>query len=191
MEGYAYFPAIVYRDEKPEFVEKILPICLKYLKSNSGENVTNQSADLNHEPAMRELIEYIIESSKYILNSQGYMIDKYDFYMRGIWAQEIYGASGTNVHVHKNSQICGWFFLETPENGSYPIYYDTRRNKDMIELDFEQTNEITNATNMIHFNNMQPGSILFNNSWMQHQLNGGFSKEPTRCIHFIVTHKDR
>lgn len=191
IEGFAYFPAIVYRDEQPDFVGKILSTSLNYLKNDYKENVTNQTCNLNNEPVMKELINYIIESSKNILSSQGYSVEKYDFYIQGIWAQEVRGLSGTNVHVHKNSQISGWFFLETPVNGAYPIYYDTRNNKNMIELDFEQTDEITNATNSIHFNNIKPGTILFNNSWMQHQLNGGSSKDPTRCIHFIVAHKDR
>jgi len=192
MEAFAYFPAIVYRDERPDLVEGALPTCIQALDQvrQSGMPML-QSMHLGHEPALREVANYLLLSSVDILRSQGYAVEKYDFYLSGLWAQETGKGAGTNVHVHKNSQICGWFFLETPENGAYPIYHDTRANKAMVELDFVQDSEITNATSMIHFNNMQPGSVMFSNSWMQHQLAGGVSDQPTRCIHFIVSHKER
>lgn len=192
MEGYAYFPAIVYRDERPDLVEKVLPTCVQALDQVRQDGMLMiQSAHLGHDPALREVADYLLLSAVDILKGQGYSVEKYDFYLSGLWAQETVKSAGTNVHVHKNSQICGWFFLETPEGGAYPMYHDTRTNKEMIELDFVQGDEISNATNMINFNNMRPGSVLFSNSWMKHQLVGGVSDTPTRCIHFIVSHKER
>jgi hypothetical protein len=192
MEGFAYFPAIVYRDERPDLVEKVLPRCIQALDQVRQEGATMiQSMYLGHDPALREVADYLLLSSVDILRGQGYSVENYDFYLSGLWAQETVKGAGTNVHVHKNSQICGWFFLEAPEGGAYPMYYDTRMNKGMVELDFVQGNEVSNATNMINFNNVIPGSVLFSNSWMQHQLVGGVSEMPTRCIHFIVSHKER
>lgn len=192
MEGFAYFPAIVYRDERPDLVEKALPAAMRHLdKVRNSMWAVLQSEHVAGDPEMRELADYLLWNSVDILRTQGYNVEKYDFYLSGMWAQELQQGAGTNVHVHKNSQICGWFFLETPENGAYPVYYDTRLNKGMVELDFVQGNDITNATNMINFNSMQPGSVLFSNSWMNHQLVGGESKIPTRCVHFIVSHKER
>jgi hypothetical protein len=192
MEGYAYFPAIVYRDERPDLVEKALPAAMKHLDATRDSMwAFNQSAHMGDDPGLREIADYVLLASVDILRWQGYIVDKYDFYLQGMWAQELQKDAGTNVHVHKNSQICGWFFLETPEGGAYPVYHDTRMNKGMIELDFVQDGEISNATNMINFNNVIPGSVLFSNSWMHHQLVGGGSSIPTRCIHFIVSHKER
>lgn len=192
MEGFAYFPAIVYRDERPDLAEKVLPICIQYLDQvRKPEWPMCQSAHLGHEPALQEVANYILLSAVDLLRGQGYAVDKYDFYLSGLWAQEVNRGGGTNVHVHKNSQMCGWFFLETPQGGAYPIYHDTRMNKSMIELDFVQGEEVTNATNIIHFNNMVPGTVMFANSWMQHQLTGSNADTPTRCIHFIVSHKER
>jgi hypothetical protein len=192
MEGFAYFPAIVYRDERPDLAEKVLPTCIQYLDQVcKPEGPMSQSAHLAHDPAFREVADYLLLSVVDLLRSQGYAVEKYDFYLSGLWAQEINRGGGTNVHVHKNSQMCGWFFLETPQGGAYPIYHDTRMNKSMIELDFVQGEEVTNATNTIHFNNMVPGSVMFANSWMQHQLTGSNADTPTRCIHFIVSHKER
>lgn len=192
MEGFAYFPSIVYRDERPDLVEKVLPAALRHLDQvRDSLWAVLQSNHMGSDPDVRELADYILWSSIDILRTQGYNVEKYDFYFQGLWAQELQKNAGTNVHVHKNSQICGWFFLETPQDGAYPVYYETRANKPMIELDFVQGSEITNATNVINFNNVKPGTVLFSNSWMNHQLIGGSSQMPTRCVHFIVAHKDR
>lgn len=192
MEGFAYFPAIIYRDERPDLAEKVLPTCIHYLNQvRKPDWSMYQSGHLGHDLAFREVADYLLLSAVDLLRSQGYAVDRYDFYLQGLWAQEINRGGGTNVHVHKNSQMCGWFFLETPQNGAYPIYHDTRMNKSVIELDFVQSEEVSNATNIIHFNNMVPGTVMFSNSWMQHQLTGSNADSPTRCIHFIVSHKER
>lgn len=192
MEGFAYFPAIVYRDERPDLVEKVLPICIQHLdKFRKPDQPMCQSAHLGYEPAFQEVANYILLSAVDLLRGQGYSVERYDFYISGLWAQEINRGAGTDVHVHKNSQMCGWFFLETPQGGAYPIYHDTRMNKSMIELDFVQGGEISNATNIIHFNSMVPGTVMFANSWMRHQITGSNAETPTRCIHFIVSHKER
>ena len=192
MEAFAYFPAVVYRDERPDLAEKVLPVCIQALDQvRQPDMLMVQSAHLEGQPEAREVAEYLLASAESILRSQGYSTEKYDFYLSGFWAQETKKGAGTNVHVHKNSQICGWLFLETPKDGAYPIYHDSRKNKEMVELDFDQGDEITNATNMINFQNVQPGSVLFSNSWMQHQLVNGGSELPSRCIHFIVSHKER
>jgi hypothetical protein len=185
MEGFAYFPAIVYRDERPDLIERILPTCLEHLdKVRDEASPMCQSAHLAHEPALRELSDYLLVSAVEILRGQG-------FHISGLWAQEVKKGAGTNVHVHKNSQIAGWFFIEAPEKGAYPIYHDTRMNKAALELDQAPSDQVENATSSIHFNNMHAGTALFANSWMQHQLVGGISDAPTRCVHFIISHKER
>lgn len=192
MEGFAYFPAIVYRDERPDLAKKVLPTCVKYLDQvRKPEMPMCQSAYLGNEPAMQEVANYLLLSAVDLLRGQGYEVEKYDFYLQGLWAQETSRGGSTNVHVHKNSQMCGWVFLEAPQGGAYPVYYDSRMNKAMSELDFVQGEEVTNATNMIHFNNVLPGTVMFSNSWMQHQLTGSNAETPTRCIHFIVAHRER
>lgn len=192
MEGFAYFPAIVYRDERPEFIKDIRPVCLKYLEEVRDISPRlYQTRFIGGDEALGKFSEYILNASIEILSEQGYDTSKYNFYISGMWAQEVSKGQGTNAHVHKNSQICGWYFLDTPINGAYPVFYDTRSNKNIIELDFVQGDEITNATSSIHFNNLKPGTVLFNNSWMQHQNASGNSDLPTRCVHFIVSHRER
>lgn len=191
MEAHAYFPAYVYREEHPEWVDFTLKAAQRYYDAAPQDGALQQTWSMAGDPELKFLVDYITESSREILRSQGYDVDRYDFYLSGLWGQDVKCQGATNVHVHKNSQLCGWFFLETPEGGSYPIYHDTRMNKHMIELDYVQGEEITVATNAIHFNNVQPGTFLFANSWMQHQLTPSQSEKQTKTIHFIVSHKER
>jgi len=192
MQGFAYFPAIVYRDERPDLIEEIALTCLEYLDSvRTPDYPMCQTGDVRYNPAFRRVADYRLLSGVEMLREQGYAVERYDFYLAGLWVQETGTGSGTNVHVHKNSQVCGWMFVDAPQGGAYPVYHDTRMNKAMIELDFAPSDEVTNATNSIHFNNIQQGTVLFSNSWMQHQLVGGNAETPTRCLHFIISHKDR
>lgn len=192
MQTFAYFPALVYREERPDLIQNALPVCKSHLdqiRTDGGGLL--QSNQLAYEPALREVADYLLMSSVSILRSQGYLVDNYDFYLQGLWAQEVNRGSGTIPHAHKNSQICGWFFLEVPKTGVYPVYHDCRMNKGMVELDFAQGTEITNATSSIHFNDIVPGTVLFSNSWIPHQLLNNESDVPARCIHFVVSHKER
>jgi hypothetical protein len=192
MQGFAYFPAIVYRDERPDLVEEVGPACLQHLDSvRRPDHPMCQTGDVGRDPAFRRIADYLLLSGVELLRDQGYAVERYDFYLAGLWVQETGSGSGTNVHVHKNSQVCGWMFVDTPQGGAYPVYHDTRMNKAMIELDFAPSDEVTNATNNIHFNNVQPGTVLFANSWMQHQLVSGSAEMPTRNLHFIIAHRDR
>lgn len=189
MNEFYYFPTIIYRDERPEWVDYINKISDKYFLET--DFVLNQTRCMKDELNLKFFIEYLLTSSENVLKRQGYFTEKYDFCLNTIWGQEIRSSGGTNVHLHKNSQLCGWYFLEAPEKGSYPIYYDTRSNKQMIELDFMQEEEITNATSMIHFNNVIPGTVLLSNSWVQHQLSINMSEKMTKVIHFIISHKEK
>lgn len=194
MEGFAYFPTIIYRDERPDFVEKIGLTCFKHLQEaekcfqNVGIIQTNNLIDL---PEFNLFKNYLVESATNILFNQGYDTNLYTFSVSNIWAQELKTGAMTNVHVHVNSQLSGWLFLETPENGSFPIFYDPRTNKEMIELEEYQPNAVTNSTSIINFNSVKPGTIIFNNSWLKHQLSENLSSLSTKAIHFMISYSER
>jgi uncharacterized protein (TIGR02466 family) len=191
IQGFTYFPTIIYRDEKPEFVSDLTRVSQKYFQQQNKQEFFCQTISMENDVEVEELKNYLLTSGFHILTSQGYSMEKYELILSGLWAQEIKNYGGTDIHLHKNSQLSGWFFLETPKNGSYPIFYDTRMNKRMIELDYVQTEDITNATSSVHFNNLNPGTVLFANSWMTHQLTANFSDTSTKTIHFIISHKDK
>lgn len=191
MEWYSYFPSIVCREEHPEWVEQTLQAVQKYYATCPAGNPLSQTGPLYEDKNLEFLTTYILSAANEVLAGQGYDVQKYELYISGLWGQEIKGAGGTNVHIHKNSQVCGWFFLETPEGGAYPVYHDPRMNKAMVELDYTQSTELSAASSQVHFNNVRPGTVLISNSWMHHQLTPSTSDKPTKAIHFIVSHKDR
>lgn len=191
IQSFAYFPTIIYRDEKPEWVDYTLKITEKYFSEQNSQFNLTQTTHMGNDVEFKFFTDYLLATSYDILKNQGYMVDKYEFYISGLWGQEVKSQTGTNIHLHKNSQLCGWFFLETPENGSYPVYYDTRDNKHIMELDYSPTNEITVSTSSIHFNNVIPGTVLLSNSWMQHQLIPGTSEKSTKSVHFIISSREK
>ena len=192
MESYSYFPTLVYREERPDLIGQVFPFCNQKLDEVREElSTVCQSENLRANEEMKEISKYLLASAVDILRSQGYSVEQYEFLIEALWAQELHRGSMTNVHVHKNSQISGWFFLSGTEDGAYPIYHDTRMNKSMVELDFARNTEVVAATDSIHFNNMAPGTVLFSNSWASHQLGSGSSETTMKCIHFVISHKDK
>lgn len=191
MHRFEYFPSCVYRDEQPEWVGYTRQVVQKYYDAASSDNVIDQTAHMANDPDLKFLVDYLVLASGTILREQGYDMDKYELYVSGLWGQDVKCTGGTNVHVHKNSQICGWFFLETPKGGAYPVYHEPRMNKQMVELDYVQDKELSNASSEVHFDSVVPGTILMANSWLQHRLTPNSSLEKTKSVHFIVSHKER
>ena len=191
MHRFEYFPSCVYRDEQPDWVGYTRQVVQKYYNQVASNGVVDQTAHMANDPELKFLVDYLLLASDTILREQGYDMDKYELYVAGLWGQDVKCNGGTNVHVHKHSQICGWFFLETPEGGAYPVYHEPRMYKPMVELDLMPSAELTNASSYVHFDNIKPGTILMANSWMQHQLTQNNSQAQTKSVHFIVSHKDR
>ena len=82
MEGFAYFPAIVYRDERPELAEELVPHAVKYLDEvRDTQGFLCQSGSLQHDPAFRAVADYLLLSAVGILQDQGYDTSRYDFYL--------------------------------------------------------------------------------------------------------------
>lgn len=191
MDRFEYFSSCVYRDEQPEWVGYTRQVVQKYHDQVAPNGMLEQTAHMANDPDLKFLVDYLVLASDTILREQGYDMDKYELCVSGLWGQDVKCNGGTNVHVHKNSQICGWFFLETPEGGAYPVYHEPRMNKQMVELDHARGDTITHASSEVHFNNIKPGTILMANSWMQHQLTQNNTQEQTKSVHFIVSHKER
>lgn len=191
MDRYDYFPSSVYREEYPDWVGYTRQVIQKYYDQSASNGALDQTAHMADDPALKFLVDYLVLASDTILREQGYDMDKYELYVSGLWGQDVKCNGGTNVHVHKHSQICGWLFLETPEGGAYPVYHEPRMNKQMVELDYVQGTELTNASSSVHFNNIKPGTILMANSWMQHQLVQNNAQALTKSVHFIVSHKEK
>lgn len=186
MNSFSYFPTLVYRDEKPEWLHALKKYVSEYDGPVFEQGPLIQTSDISGEEDLSFLKEYLLEEAKNILKNQGYCVDKYTLSV-SIWAQDCYKGGRTNIHTHKNSQLCGWVFLDVNVGSSYPVYYDPRVRKSMVELDHALCEEIKEATDVISFNNIVPGTVLMSSSWLQHELTENKNDLPTTCLHFIVS----
>ena len=190
MEAYAYFSSPIYREERPEWVEETLKHTQKYYEGMQPA-VVKQTGHMANDPDLGYLASYFRDKGVSVLKEQGYLTDEYEFYVSGMWGQE-FACTGSNImHVHGDSQISGFYFLEMPEGGSYPIFDDPRPGKRMADLWAQSSNQVTMATPQVHFNNVQAGTMMLFNSWLPHMITPNQSNNPTKFIHFILSQRKR
>lgn len=194
MEAYAYFPCYVYRDEKPDWVADVLSGSQSHfveIENQPSSAPVFQTANMIANSSLGFLQNYFYDVAVGILVSQGFRTDLYDFYVSGMWGQDIGCHGGHIPHYHSQSLLVGFFFLEVPEGGSYPIFHDPRPAKLATDLWYDPNDEVTYATQSVHFNNVKPGTFLFANSWLSHQIATSNSQNHTKFIHFTLSHKER
>lgn len=190
MEAYAYFPSLIYREERQEWVGETLKHTKKYYDQMES-SVVKQTVHMANDPDLGYLASYFKDSGVNILKDQGYLTDEYEFYVSGMWGQE-FACTGSNImHVHGDSQISGFYFLEVPEGGSYPIFDDPRPGKRMADLWAQPSDQVTMATPQIHFSNVQAGTMMLFNSWLPHMITPNQSNNPTKFVHFILSQRKR
>jgi uncharacterized protein (TIGR02466 family) len=150
-----------------------------------------QTYNLTSDPELSFLSTYFRDTAVEILHKQGYRTDLHDFYTSSMWGQE-FGCYGSNLlHVHGNTLMTGFYFLETPEGGPYPIFEDPRPAKLMCDLPLRDHENIYVATPGVHFNNVAPGSLLVANSWLPHRFQMSQSEKSAKFIHFTLSMKEK
>jgi|TARA_R110001632_G_scaffold121716_2_gene234377 uncharacterized protein (TIGR02466 family) len=190
VEAYSYFASSIYREERPEWVGETLEHTQKHY-DQMPPHVVKQTGSMANDPDLGYLTSYFRDKGVSILKDQGYLTDEYEFYVSGMWGQE-FACTGSNImHVHGDSQISGFYFLEVPEGGSYPIFDDPRPGKRMADLWAQPSDQVTMSTPQVHFNNAQAGTMMLFNSWLPHMITPNQSNNPTKFIHFILSQRKR
>ena len=197
MTEFQYFPTAVYREEKPEWVSHVLRnfdrYCEQQKQLNKEQNINYlvvQTGHMGSDPELSFLSEYFAKTATELLAQQGYFLGRHELYTSGMWGQEVACTGSHEPHVHANTQMCGLYFLDTPEGGSFPIFSDPRPSKLMNDF-FMADNEIRVGTPKIFFNNMVPGTFMFFNAWLPHQLTANQSQQPTKFVHFTLGCKEK
>ena len=81
MIHFDYFPSRIYRDERPDLVQQVLPICnVRFDEVRNTNHLISQTHHLGRETDLRQLSDYLLLSAGNILREQGYLVEKYDFY---------------------------------------------------------------------------------------------------------------
>ena len=193
MDCFGYFTSLIYREERPDWVREVSDKAAPYIdemRQGCSFPVLQTNSMIN-DPGLSFLRDAFFHASVGALKEQGYDLDRYEFFVNGMWLQEIHESGGHNFHVHANTQMCGLYFLESSDGGGYPIFKDPRSSKYCVDLFAVVQPNVTNATPEIHFDNIAPGSFFVFNAWLPHAISTNTSKAPTRFLHFTLTHREK
>jgi len=188
-----YFASGIYSIKKPEFLDAARKVAKeginKVKKKRKLDNIypVLMSENFIDDERVSDLVQYIKATAWNILGMQGYDNSYYEPVMNEFWCQEHHQHSGMDQHLHgMGSQISGFYILECPENGPRVIFHDPRPAKVYAGLIEYNVNNATHASNMINYN-LEPGMMMFTNSWLPHQFTKNPSKKPFRFIHFNIS----
>jgi len=190
MQGYAYFPTVIYREEFPEFIKESLAVAEDSYFSADQENELShqiiQTGDVSSDPRLAGLTSRIIEESTSIIDSQGYALTGATVFIADLWAQKFGYLANNLQHVHSNRVLSGFYFLTVPKNSGHPLFSDPRQGKMMSDLPLKSNEKVDIATPNIAFDNIVNGTMLIFNSWLPHLISSHRSYDPLKFIHFNV-----
>jgi len=198
-----YFTTPVYIVEKPEWLLKTIKTTDSYINKARKLNepnfykkkdfgLTHHSNPIGKEPKLKNLTEYIGRMSADILDHQGYDMKLYNLFINEMWVQEFskHGGGYHAPHTHSNGHISGFYFLKCSDKTSYPIFHDPRAGKMMSMLKQKNPEQINYSTEQVNFK-IQPGTMVFFNSYLAHEFILDKGIEPFRYIHFNVQASDK
>jgi uncharacterized protein (TIGR02466 family) len=188
-----HFPCPIYLIERPDFLEVVNTVSEEALAEAKKAQSLNEIYPLYmtgsyfSDPRMAGFTEFVGATAWNILNEQGYAMQDKAVQFTEMWTQEHYKHSAMDAHVHGfGSQIVGFYFLETPEDGSRVVFHDPRAAKVQIDLPEQDMNMATPASKMINFT-PKPGMMIFANSWLMHSFTRHAADLPIKFVHFNLT----
>ena len=130
------FPTHIYRTEAIRFVEEVFSVTEQLFalpstrKSDAAGIPLVQTENFFNDPRAERFCHFVGHRCWKILEEQGYLMDEMHVHFSEMWAQEYHRHSYMEPHIHnKGSVLCGFFFLEVPENGPRLAFFDPRPGK--------------------------------------------------------------
>lgn len=190
-EEFVYFPTLVYKLKKPEFLESVSEVSEEFLTKNKLNKTNNDfclmSENYYNDTRISNFSSYVLNTAWNILNNQGYNMVNLATYFSEMWSQEHYKNSVMEQHVHGNgSQIVAFYFLETPKDCSKLVIHDPRPGKVQINLEEHNPSLATAASQMINFQ-PEAGDLFLLNSYVAHSFTRHLSKsKPIKFVHMNI-----
>ena len=188
-----HFPCPIYLIERPDFLETVNTVSEENLEARRKEADLNEiylvymTGNFYGDPRMVEFTQFVGATAWNILNEQGYDMQNLAVTFTEMWTQEHYKHSSMDAHVHGlGSQIVGFYFLETPNDGSVVVFHDPRSAKVQIDLPERDIRSVTLASKKINFD-PKPGLMIFANSWLSHSFTRHAADNPIKFVHFNLT----
>jgi uncharacterized protein (TIGR02466 family) len=185
-----HFPCPIYIIERPDFLGAVNTVSEEALEIRRKEHDLNDiypvymTGNYFGDPRVAKFSEFVGATAWNILNEQGYAMADKAVQFTEMWTQEHHKHSAMDAHVHGyGSQIVGFYFLETPEDGSRVVFHDPRAAKVQIDLPEQDMGMATPASKMINFT-PKPGMMIFANSWLSHSFTRHAADSPIKFVHF-------
>jgi uncharacterized protein (TIGR02466 family) len=194
IEAFWHFPTMIYSAKAPQFLpaaKKVVAEAIaekkKEMKKIDEIYPLIMTGNLNSDPRMLDLANFIAQSAWEILDSQGYAMQNFSTYFTEFWCQEHHKHSAMEQHVHGyGSQMVGFYFIDVPENSSRVVFHDPKAGKVQLNLPEKNPEQASPASNMINFV-PEAGLCMFTNSWLAHSFTRHAASKPMRFIHFNIT----
>jgi len=196
-EAFLHFPTVIYSIKAPHFLEaarevvgEAIAVKKKAIKKLNEIYPLIMTDNLNSDPRMLDLSNFIAQTAWDILNDQGYAMQNFSTYFTEFWCQEHHKHSAMEQHVHGyGSQIVGFYFIDVPKDSSLVLFHDPKAGKVQLNLPEKDMSMATPASNAINFV-PEAGTIMFANSWLAHSFTRHAASKPMRFIHFNITVRD-
>lgn len=194
IEAFWHFPTMIYSVKAPQFLPTTRKVVAEAIAKQKKEikkideiYPVIMTGNLNDDPRLLDLANFIAQSAWEILDSQGYAMQNLGTYFTEFWCQEHHKHSAMEQHVHGyGSQIVGFYFIDVPENSSRVVFHDPKAGKVQLNLPEKDTSQATAASNMINFV-PEAGTVMFANAWLAHSFTRHAASKPMRFIHFNVS----
>jgi uncharacterized protein (TIGR02466 family) len=174
-----------YKREKPKLKERKKFLGNKDYLKVKDHGMSYHSTPLNGDPGLKELEEYIGNTSLNLMDEWGYDMKQYSMYFTEFWVQEFSknGGGHHSTHVHWDNHISGFYFLKCSDKTSFPVMHDPRAGAMMTKLPQKDGTKVTPMVDKIHYK-PQPGMLVFEGSYLPHQFTVDDGVDDFRFIHF-------
>ena len=141
--------------------------------------------ELYKDERFAELALLVKNTSKNILEDQGFDLSNYTLDYTEMWIQKFAyeGGGHQDTHVHWDNHVSGFYFVECSDKTSRPIFHDPRPARMMLNLPIKNHSKLCPAMER-QIVNVKPGTLLLFNSWLPHQFSVDNGIDPFRFIHF-------
>ena len=141
--------------------------------------------ELYKDERFAELALLVKNTSKNILEDQGFDLSNYTLDYTEMWIQKFAyeGGGHQDTHVHWDNHVSGFYFVECSDKTSRPIFHDPRPARMMLNLPIKNHSKLCPAMERQIFS-VKPGTLLLFNSWLPHQFSVDNGVDPFRFIHF-------
>ena len=191
LDQWHYFVSPIYSTKKPEFLDDAKAASMEMVKAVKKNTKVDDiypvvMADISSHPSTQPLLEYIINTAWNLLSDQGYDMANRTTYFTEAWCQEHHKYSSMEHHIHNDSQLVAFYFIDCPKDSPKLVIHDPRPAKTMLNLPETDATNLTMASTQINFT-PEPGLLMFANSWLPHSFTRNPSNKPFTFIHMNIS----